>query len=172
LPEILNCREFVNADNIAAGLSPFNPEKVALAAGRIMLKRIFELLIEGSDFAFETTLSTRSYVSLINEAHQRGYNVTLLFFWLDSPFTAYDRVAKRVSEGGHNTLVDVIERRYFRGIKNLLDLYVPVCDGWFVINSVGVNSKLVAKGGAKLKKTILNLDIWKIILTQCNDSSK
>ncbi|HWZ03579.1 MAG TPA: zeta toxin family protein, partial [Mucilaginibacter sp.] len=102
LPEILDCREFVNADNIAAGISPFNPESVAIEAGRIMLKRIDELLSEEVDFAFETTLATRSYVSFIKKAKQVGYQVTLLYFWLNSPQMAYDRVAKRVSEGGHN----------------------------------------------------------------------
>src|SRR3954469_19416595 len=85
LPEMLDCKEFVNADNIAAGLSPFNPESVALEAGRIMLQRIDELLNRGIDFAFETTLSTRSYVSLVKRAQQKGYEVTLLFFWLSSP---------------------------------------------------------------------------------------
>lgn len=84
LPELLNCNEFVNADNIAAGLSPFNPESVALEAGRIMLQRIDELLNKEVDFAFETTLSTRSYVSLIKRAQQKGYEVNLLFFWLSS----------------------------------------------------------------------------------------
>lgn len=85
LPELLNCNEFVNADNIAAGLSPFNPESVAFEAGRIMLQRIDELLNREVDFAFETTLSTRSYVSLVKRAQQKGYEVTLLFFWLSSP---------------------------------------------------------------------------------------
>src|SRR5258705_8723604 len=82
LPEMLNCKEFVNADSIAAGLSPFNPESVAIEAGRIMLSRIDELMKAGGDFAFETPLATRSYVSLIREARQIGYKVTLLFIWL------------------------------------------------------------------------------------------
>jgi predicted ABC-type ATPase len=83
LPEILNCREFVNADNIAAGISPFNPEGVAIEAGRIMLKRINELLEEGADFALETTLSTKSYVSFVKKAQMIGYEVTLLYFgWI------------------------------------------------------------------------------------------
>ena len=126
LPEILDCREFVNADNIAAGISPFNPESVAIEAGRIMLKRIDELLSERVDFAFETTLATRSYVSLIKKAQQAGYEVTLLYIWLSSPAMALRRVAKRVSKGGHNIPPDVIERRYFRGIKNLFG-FVYTC---------------------------------------------
>jgi predicted ABC-type ATPase len=113
LPEILNCKEFVNADNIAAGISPFNPEGVAIEAGRIMLKRIDELLSERADFAFETTLSTKTFVSFIKEAQSCDYQVTLLYFWLNSPEMAYKRVAKRVSKGGHNIPIDVIERRYY-----------------------------------------------------------
>lgn len=124
LPEILNCKEFVNADNTAAGLSPFNPEGVAFEAGRIMLGHIRGLMNEGSDFAFETTLYTRSYVSLIKSVKEKGYQVTLLYFWLSSPLMAIKRVAMRVNNGGHNIPNDVIERRYFRGIKNLVTLYI------------------------------------------------
>ncbi len=128
LPEILNCKEFVNADQIASGLSPFQPEKAALEAGRIMLQRIDHLLASGADFAFETTLSTRSYVNKIKEAQAKGYFVTILFFWLESITLAKERVEMRVSEGGHNIPADVIERRYKRGINNLFNLYMPVCD--------------------------------------------
>jgi predicted ABC-type ATPase len=170
LPEILNCREFVNADNIAAGISPFNPESVAIEAGRVMLQRIKELLVDGVDFAFETTLSTRSYVPFIKEAQQNGYSVTLLYFWLNSPQLAIDRVAKRVSEGGHNIPGDIIIRRYYRGIKNLFDLYIPVSNNWFVINSMGLSPEVVASGSGLLQKTILNADIWESILTQRDDN--
>jgi len=170
LPEILNCKEFVNADNIAAGISPFNPESVAIEAGRIMLKRINELLDEGADFALETTLSTKSYVSFVKKAQQAGYEVALLYFWLDSPQTAYDRVAKRVSQGGHNIPIDVIERRYYRGIRNLIDLYIPICDKWLVMNNVGTTSKIIAKN-TELGELIINSDIWGTILDQSHGSS-
>jgi len=122
LPEMLNCREFVNADNIAAGISPFNPESVALGAGRIMLKRINELLTEGADFAFETTLATKSYVSLLKKAKASGYKITLVYFWLSSPEEAIERVATRVSKGGHHIPEEVIRRRYYAGINNLVKL--------------------------------------------------
>jgi len=170
LPEILDCREFVNADNIAAGISPFNPESVAIAAGRIMLKRIDELLNEGVNFAFETTLSTRSYVSFIKKAQRADYEVTLLYFWLDSPQTAFNRVAKRVSEGGHDIPVEVIERRYYRGIKNLIELYLPICDKWLVLNNAGLLSEVVAKNH-ELGESVINNDIWNIILKQSHDRS-
>lgn len=116
LPEILECKEFVNADSIAAGLSPFNPESVALEAGRLMLQRINTLLEENVDFAFETTLSTRSYASFIKKARTVGYTVTLLYFWLNSPEFAMSRVAERVERGGHNIPEDIIKRRYYPDI--------------------------------------------------------
>ena len=172
LPEILNCREFVNADNIAAGISPFNPESVALEAGRIMLKRINELLKNGDDFALETTLSTKSYVSFIKKAQDIGYKVSLLYFWLSSPQMAFERVAKRVSNGGHNIPPDVIERRYYRGIKNLLQLYIPVCDEWVVVNNVQSSPIIIAQGSTALERTIIINDIWETILKQSNVDSK
>jgi predicted ABC-type ATPase len=109
LPEILNCKEFVNADNIAAGLSPFNPESVAFESGRLMIQRINELVAHKVDFAFETTLSTRSYVSFVKKAKEIGHEITLLYFWLSSSEMAIERVAKRVSKGGHNIPTEIIE---------------------------------------------------------------
>ncbi|MDY0090606.1 MAG: zeta toxin family protein [Flavobacteriaceae bacterium] len=146
LPEILECKEFVNADEIAKGLSPFQPEKVAFEAGRIMLGRINELLKNDENFAFETTLSTKSYKNKIKEAQQKGYTVTLLFFWLQSIELAKERVKTRVSEGGHNIEPDVIERRYIKGIKNLFDIYLPLADGVFIFdNSQGKHEPLARK---------------------------
>jgi predicted ABC-type ATPase len=128
LPEILSCREFVNADEIARGLSPFQPEKVAVEAGRLMLNRISELMNAGEDFAFETTLSTRSYKSRVKEAQAKGYFVTLIYYWLETPALAEKRVELRVKEGGHNIPKEVIYRRYLKGIKNLFNIYLPTCD--------------------------------------------
>ena len=116
LPEIINCKEYVNADEIAKGISPFQPEKVAIEAGRIMLSRIKLLLDENENFAFETTLSSKIYKNKIVEAKQKGFTVTLLFFWLRNVQLAKERVKSRVSEGGHNIPDDVIERRYINGI--------------------------------------------------------
>jgi predicted ABC-type ATPase len=116
LPNLLDCKEFVNADEIAKGLSPFRPESVSFEAGRIMLHRISELLKAEEDFAFETTLSTKSFVGLIGRAKKQHYKVNLLFFYLNSAELAKQRVAKRVSEGGHNIPTEIIERRYYKGI--------------------------------------------------------
>lgn len=129
LPTILNCKEFVNADEIAKGLSPFQPENVSFEAGRIMLHRIEELLYKNVDFAFETTLATKSFAQTVKKAQEKNYTVTLLFFWLNSIELAKHRVALRVSEGGHNIPTEVIERRYQRGIKiylNFICLYATM----------------------------------------------
>jgi len=135
LPEVLGCYEFVNADGIAKGISPFRPESVAFEAGRIMLHRIEELMTAKVDFAFETTLSTKSYRGKVLKAQELGYKVTLLYLWLPSPEMAVQRVAKRVAEGGHDIPKDVVRRRYHRGISNLLNVYADICDVTTVIDN-------------------------------------
>lgn len=156
LPEMLNCREFVNADEIAKGLSPFNPEGVAIQAGRLMIDRILHLLKEGETFAFETTLATRSYVKLIQRAQKRGYFVTLLFFSLSTPEQAVARVAKRVSQGGHNIPYDVILRRYEAGLQNLFQLYLPVVDYWTLYDNSDCPGEKIAYGWKDQRTTIVD----------------
>ena len=129
LPDVLECKEFVNADEIARGLSPFNPESMAIEAGRLMLQRIDELLKSRQNFSIETTLATRSYTRLVRRAQEQGYKVNLIYFWLSSPDLAIQRVAQRVRNGGHNIPKEVVIRRYQAGKqeefpKNLHDLYL------------------------------------------------
>lgn len=145
LPEILDCREFVNADEIARGLSPFNPEGVAIEAGRLMLMRIEELLAACEDFAIETTLATRSYVSLVRRAQAKRYTVTLVYFRLESPELAAERVAQRVAGGGHNIPTDVIRRRYEKGINNLFELYINVVDSWLIFDNTNSEIHIIAE---------------------------
>ena len=147
LPKILQCKEFVNADEIARGLSPFNPESVAIEAGRLMLKRISELLQRNESFSIETTLSTRSYFRLVEKAHSQGYDVTLLFFWLKSPQQAIERVAERVAKGGHDIPKDIIVRRYWEGLDNLFKIYMPIVDTWILVNNSETPRSIVATGG-------------------------
>lgn len=154
LPKILQCKEFVNADEIARGLSPFNPESVAIEAGRLMLKRISELLQRNENFSIETTLSTRSYFRLVEKAHSQGYDVTLLFFWLKSPQQAIERVAERVAKGGHDIPKDIIVRRYWEGLDNLFKIYMPIVDTWILVNNSETPRSVVATGG-KDQKTII-----------------
>ena len=145
LPDLLNCKEFVNADEIARGLSPFQPENVSIEAGRLMLKRIDELINSNQDFSFETTLSTRSFINTIDFAKSKGYYITLIFFWLESIELAKDRVKKRVAEGGHNIESDVIERRYKAGIKNLFNLYFNKVDSLLIYDNSTAESELIAE---------------------------
>jgi predicted ABC-type ATPase len=145
LPDLLNCKEFVNADEIARGLSPFQPESVSIEAGRLMLSRINELLNSNQDFSFETTLSTRSFINTIDLAKAKGYYITLIFFWLDSVQLAKNRVQKRVAEGGHNIVPEVIERRYKSGIKNLFELYADKVDSLLIYDNSTIESELIAE---------------------------
>lgn len=145
LPEIIECKEFVNADEIAKGLSPFQPEKVAFESGRIMINRIEELLKENESFAFETTLSTRSYKNKVLQSQKKGYTVTLLFFQLNNIELAKERVKTRVIEGGHKIPEDVIERRYLKGIYNLFDIYLPIIDYAMVFDNSFGKHELIAQ---------------------------
>lgn len=166
LPEIWNCSEFVNADSIAAELCPDNPESVAFEAGRMMMQRINYLIGEKADFSIETTLSTRSYVSLIKEARSKGYRITMLFFWLKSPEMAIKRVAARVKQGGHNIPVDVIKRRYGRGLQNLVGLYREICKNWKVVSNMSKVPEIIAEGHFLENEKIRNEELWNIILNQ------
>lgn len=162
LPEILYVAEFVNADEIAKGLSPFNPEGVAFEAGRIMLKRIDQLIGEKKDFSIETTLSTKSYYNLMEEAHQKNYTITLIFLWLNDVELAKQRVAKRVSEGGHDIPVETIERRYRRGLTNL-PAFVKVVDRWYIYDNSDGLYDLVVDGGLDEEENISNFEKQKLI---------
>ena len=158
LPEILNCKEFVNADEIARGLSPFNPESVAIEAGRLMLQRIEFLLEKDTSFSIETTLSTKTYINLVRRAQEKGFSVRILFFWLNSPELAIRRVAERVAKGGHNIPEPIIRRRYTAGLKNLFNLFMDQVDYWDIYDNSDYPRKQIACGG-KNAKTIINEDI-------------
>ena len=162
LPEILNCKEFVNADNIAFGLSPFQPEKVAFEAGRIMLERIDTLLKSNENFAFETTLATKSYKHKLLRAKQNGYTIKLLFFWLPTIEMAINRVSMRVSEGGHDIPISTIARRYSRGIENLFKIYIPLCDSWMVFDNEEYPN-IIAKGIKNEEIEIFEKTKWDLI---------
>ena len=154
LPEILDCKEFVNADEIARGLSPFNPDSVAIEAGRLMLKRIEELLEKDETFSIETTLATKSYINLVRRAQAKGYVVKVLFFWLNSPELAQLRVSERVANGGHNIPKDVINRRYVAGICNLFNLFMKEVDSWVIFDNSENPRKQIASGGRNAKTVI------------------
>jgi predicted ABC-type ATPase len=156
LPEILDCKEFVNADEIAKGLSPFQPEKVSFEAGRIMLNRVNELLLMNVNFAFETTLATKSYKSKVVEAQKNNYTVALLFFWLQNVDLAIERVKTRVLEGGHTIENEVIRRRYKNGIKNLFEIYLSVVDEVMIFDNSAGKPELIAEKTLESEVKILN----------------
>ena len=163
LPEVLGCKEFINADEIAKGLSPFQPESVAVQAGRIMLARMDELLQKGETFAFETTLATKSYKQKIEWAQANGYEVTLLFFWLDSPNIAKERVAQRVAEGGHNIPLETIQRRYYNGIANLFTIYIDMVDICYIFDNSEGRKELIAQKERHKDIVIYNNDKFNLI---------
>ncbi len=140
-------------------------KRVALEAGKIMLQRINELLVLGDDFAIETTLTTRSYVSLIQKAKKLGYKVSLIYIWLSSPQLAIERVAERVKNGGHNIPTDVIERRYYRGVKNLFEMFMPVCDYWTIVDNSEKTLLRIARKN-EFDDVIENAELWQAVKQQ------
>lgn len=162
---MLNCYEFVNADSIAAGLSPLQPDKVAFEAGRIMLDRLRKLINDQVDFAFETTLATKSYPSLLQSAKDNGYKIWLLYFWLPNPEIAIERVKSRVENGGHFIPEDTVIRRYYRGISNFINIYSEIADNWFVLDNSSPTSQLIVEGHKNIVSQVINNEIWAIINT-------
>ena len=171
LPETLQCKEFVNCDVIALGLSPLNPDGAKVAAGRLMLSRIKKLIADKEDFAIETTLAAKSYHSLIKKAREEGYKASLVYFWLQSPELAIKRVAERVKHGGHHVDDSIIRRRYRAGIKNLFHLYCPVVDYFLFIDNSIMPSEVIAEGNIKSTK-FYNEEKFKKIREYDNSNSE
>ena len=163
LPKSLLVKEFVNADEIAKGLSPFNPEGVAIEAGRLMLKRIDELMKAGESFSIETTLATKSYINLVRRAQREGYMVHVLFYWLKNVELAKQRVADRVANGGHNIPIPVIERRYYAGIHNLFKLFMNEVDVWVLYDNSNNRGERVAFGGKTIPAKVNDKVKFKMI---------
>lgn len=159
LPDIFQCKVFLNADEIAAELNPKNVEAVAMQAGRIMLEEIETNLAEKNTFAIESTLATRSYLNLIKKAQLINYQVVLLFFYLPSAEMAKQRVALRVSEGGHNIPSEVVKRRFQSGLENLKK-FIEIVDVWVIYDNSKFPSRIIAKGQYDKKIKIINFEIW------------
>jgi predicted ABC-type ATPase len=162
LKDTLEVREFVNADAIAAGLSAFRPETVAMTAGRIMLERMRHLAARGEDFAFETTLASRSFAPWLLGLQRSGYRVHLLFLWLRNAELAVSRVAERVRLGGHDIPPEVIRRRYRAGLQNFFGLYLPLADSWQLFdNSESTEPQPVASGHGNAVRILGDGEIWR-----------
>lgn len=144
LPDYVKCLEFINADLIAGGLSPFVPERAAIRAGRIMTEQIQSLSAQRRDFGFETTLSGRTYVKLFRDLRRRRYRIHLFFLWLASADLAIERIAERVRQGGHYIPDAVVRRRFDKGLFNFLHLYQPLFDSWTIFDNSKDTPKLIA----------------------------
>jgi predicted ABC-type ATPase len=158
--------EFVNADVIARGLSAFDPDRVAIAAGRVMLARLKELADERVDFAFETTLATRSFAPWLRSLRISGYDVHLCFLWLASADLAIARVADRVGMGGHHVPEEVVRRRYLAGIRAFFQLYQPLATTWALYNTSGPRPVRVADGLASETIGIYDKGVWDTVKLQ------
>ena len=145
LPDYANCSNFVNADLIAIGLAPFEPRAAAIKAGKLVLQQIHEFSKRGVDFAFETTLSGKSYVNLLQELKSRGYFLSLFFLWIPNSELAMIRIKERVREGGHHVPAEDIRRRFTRGIYNFSNLYEPLLDSWMLFDNSQTVPQLIAK---------------------------
>lgn len=168
LPELLDCREFVNSDEFAKSLSPFDPSVASVSASRYMLMKINYLLDLKADFGIETTLATRSLLGIIRQAKESGYRVTVLYFWLNSPELAISRVKARVSAGGHNIPEAIIRRRYLMGLNYFFEAYAPICDRWVLADNSKSPFTVVAEGFGE-RKTIRDSEKFKTIWSQVHD---
>jgi predicted ABC-type ATPase len=144
LPQYVKCFEFVNADLIAGGLSPFTPERAAVRAGRIMIDQIRQLSAQRRDFGFETTLSGRSYVNLFRDLKKKGYHIQLFYLWVVSADLALERIAERVRMGGHDVPADTVRRRFIRGLAHFVGIYRPLLDSWYIFDNSMETPKLIA----------------------------
>lgn len=171
LAQALGVMEYVNADVIARGIAGFNPEGAAVAAGRIMIERLDELSQDRRSFAFETTGASRSFVARVKNLQMNGYRFLLVYVWVKSADLSVERVAKRVSLGGHDVPKETIRRRYRRGLANFFDLYRPLADGWrFYDNSAPGNAMLLAQGGKGLRDVVHGVERWSLVSQIANQS--
>lgn len=145
LPKLAGCRNFVNADLIAHGLSPLDVDAVAIDAGRIFLQQIQAQVLAKRSFAFETTLAGRAYVNLVKNMRLGGYHVRLYYLWIPSVELTIKRIAERVKRGGHNIPTKIAKRRYGKGIRNLFRYYLPLSDYAAIFDNSSASPALVCE---------------------------
>lgn len=171
LPQIAGCRNFVNADLIAYGFSPFDSLSAQYEAGRFFLRQIHANIDKRVDFAFETTLAGRSQISLLKKLKQNGWRVVLFFLWIPNAAFSKSRVRERVKQGGHNISDDAIYRRFPRIMYNLVNLYIPLCDKVSCYNNSATKPAPVFEQTPK-SKNIVNNEIYDEILRCANEYKK
>ena len=168
LPYYARCSNFINADLIARGLSPFLPSVMGIKAGKLLLLQVQEFIKQKADFAFETTLAGKSYVNLINEAKGKGYLIHIFFLWIPDVKLAQERIKQRVKEGGHNVPTEDVKRRFSRSLRNFIGLYGPLCDTWILFDNAGEKPVVVAKETKKGLK-IINVSLYENFLEEIDD---
>lgn len=146
LPELLNCSQFINSDEFAKSLSPFDPAAASVTASRYLVMKFNYLVNRKADFGVETTLATRTLLNMIKNAQAEGYKVTVLYLWLNDVKIAINRVRHRVDNGGHDIPEEVIRRRFSRGLEYFFKDYIPVCDRWMLADNSQTPFKMVAYG--------------------------
>jgi len=149
LPHFAKCSNFVNADLIALGLSPFSPSLVSIKAGKMLLSEIDNFIDRRVDFAFETTLAGKTYVNLIKEAKLKGYFINIFFLWIPNSQLAKERIKQRVKQGGHHVPDVDVKRRLDRSLKNFFNLYMPLADAWDIFDNSAINPVLIVKYNEK-----------------------
>jgi predicted ABC-type ATPase len=172
LPEMLNCHEYVNSDEFAKSLSPFDPSAASVTASRYMLMKIKFMFEHQMDFCIETTLATRTLIKMVEEARAKGYFVTVIYLWLNSPELAIQRVRARVTTGGHNIPEDTIRRRYQRGLEYFFHEYRHICDRWILADNSRPPFKVVAEGShsdTMIKNTDKFALIWSMAYPEDSD---
>jgi len=169
LPQIAGCRNFVNADLIAYGLSPFDSLSAQYEAGRFFLQQIYANIERRVDFAFETTLAGRSHINLIKKLRQDGWQIVLFFLWIPDAAFSKKRVQERVEHGGHNIPDETIYRRYPRIMRNFRKIYTPLCDKVFCYDNSGLNLVTVFEQDSSGLK-IVNQEIYTRIMRQSDDN--
>jgi len=167
LSEALKLPHFVNADTIARGLSAYRPETVAMQAGRLMIERLHDLQRQRSSFAFETTLSGRVYAGMLSEMKQQGYWIDLLYVCLPRPELCIERVAKRVSQGGHHVPSKDIHRRFSRSIDNLFNLYMPLANYWRIYDNSASAPRLIAYKSLDGATSVIDRTVFDDLKKRC-----
>lgn len=171
LPNYAKCKHFINADLIAQGLSPFSPQSAALKAGRLLLEEIQKLVGKEVDFAFESTLSGKTYALLLGDLKRKGYKIHIVYLWMPVVELGLARIKERVAQGGHHVPARDVRRRFKRSLENFLKVYKPLADHWDLIDNSLVPARQIAKGVAQ-KIEISNQVLYTLIMRGINEENK
>lgn len=163
LPNYAKCPNFVNADLIAQGLSPFAPHAAAIKAGRLVLEQVYNLADKNADFAFETTLAGKSYLRFLKILKKKGYTINLFFLWIPNVELALSRIKDRVASGGHDVPALDVKRRFNRGIYNFFKFYKPLSDTWLLFNNADAIPRFIAKEKAG-KTEVVDKELFEKII--------